>query len=174
MIEALRARDDWKFAGIIPLADRALAVAWWAVLLLRGVLPALFALAMGMLVGAVQRGESLTLPLTLVTAVFIPLQVMNPIHHALGANLGSRISAWLYDQLTIACVRPPGMGHLEDPKLTSDLTMARDFDLGITGPPMAYSMDFIASGLVEMIAGLACALLLTAYAWWAPIVLAAG
>jgi ATP-binding cassette, subfamily B, bacterial len=174
MIEALRARDDWKFAGILPLADRALAAAWWAVLLVRGSLPALFALAMGNLVGAVQRGESLTLPLTLVTAVFIPLQVMAPIHTALGSNLGSRISAWLYDQLTIACVRPPGMGHLEDPKLTNDLTMARDFDLGITGPPMAYSMDFIASGLVEMIAGLACALVLVAYAWWAPLLLAAA
>ena len=174
MIEALKTRDDWKFAGILPKADRSLAAAWWAVLILRGLLPALFAVAMGNLVGAVQRGEPLTLPLTLVTIVFIPLQVMSPIHHALGTNLGSRVSAWLYDQLTIACVRPPGMGHLEDPALTSDLTMARDFDLGITGPPMAYSMDFIASGLVEMIAGLACALVLVAYAWWAPLLLAAG
>src|SRR5262245_30180443 len=172
MIERLRARDDWRFAGILPQADRALAAAWWTVLVVRGVLPALFALAMGNLVGAVQRGEPLTLPLTLVTIVFIPLQVMAPIHTAVGANLGSRISAWLYDQLTIACVRPPGMGHLEDPKLTNDLTMARDFDLGITGPPMAYSMDFIASGLVEMIAGLACAVVLLAFAWWAPLLLA--
>ena len=40
----------------------------------------------------------------------------------------------VYDQLTWACVGPPGMGHLEDPRLTSDLTMARDFDLSITGP----------------------------------------
>ena len=32
-------------------------------------------------------------------------------------------------------------------------------------------MDFIASGLVELIAGLACAVVLFAYAWWAPIVL---
>jgi ABC-type multidrug transport system fused ATPase/permease subunit len=174
MIERLRARDDWRFAGILPRADYPLATAWWAVLILRGVLPALFAVVMGMLVGAVQRGESLTLPLTLVTIVFIPLQVMSPIHRVLGANLGSRVSAWLYDQLTIACVRPPGMGHLEDPKLTSDLTMARDFDLGITGPPMSYSMDFIASGLVEMIAGLTCALVLFAYAWWAALLLAAG
>ena len=64
------------------------------------------------------------------------------------------------------------MGHLENPKLTSDLTMARDFDLGITGPPMSISMDFIASGLVEMMAGLASAAVLAGYAWWAPLVLA--
>ena len=33
------------------------------------------------------------------------------------ANLGDRTAAWLYDRLTDACVRPPGMGHLEDPQL---------------------------------------------------------
>jgi ABC-type multidrug transport system fused ATPase/permease subunit len=172
MIERLRARNERKFAGILPQADRALALAWWMVLVLRGVLPALFAVAIGMLVGAVQRGDPLTAPLALVTAVFIPLQVLSPIHHAIGTNLGSRTAAWLYDQLTIACVRPPGMGHLENPALTSDLTMARDFDLGISGPPMSISMDFIASGLVEMIAGLTCAVVLAGYAWWAPLLLA--
>src|SRR3989441_10928588 len=172
MIERLRARNEWKFAGILPQADRALALAWWMVLVLRGVLPALFAVAMGVLVGAVQRGEPLTASLALVAAVFIPLQVLSPIHHAIGTNLGSRTAAWLYDQLTIACVRPPGMGHLENPTLTSDLTMARDFDLGISGPPMSISMDFIASGLVEMIAGLTCAVVLAGYAWWAPLLLA--
>jgi ABC-type multidrug transport system fused ATPase/permease subunit len=100
------------------------------------------------------------------------LQVLPAIHQVVGANLGSRISAWLYDQLTTACVRPPGMGHLENAKLTNDLTMARDFDLGITGPPMFISMDFIAGGLVEMVGGLASAVVLSAYAWWAPLLLA--
>ena len=92
-----------------------------------------------------------------------------PIHQAVSANLGDRTAAWLYDRLTEACVRPPGMGHLEDPELTSDLTVARDFDLGMTGPPLSISMDFIAGGLVEMIGGLASACVLFAYAWWAPL-----
>ena len=140
--------------------------------MLRGLLPALFAIAIGVLVGAVQRGEDLFFPLALVGAVFVPLQVLSPLHHAIGANLGDRTAAWLYDRLTSACVRPPGMGHLEDPKLTNDLTMARDFDLGITGPPMSISMDFIASGLVEMIAGIASAVVLAGFAWWAPPLLA--
>jgi ABC-type multidrug transport system fused ATPase/permease subunit len=164
-------RNEWKFFGVLPKADHLLAVAWWTVLLLRGVLPAAFALAMGLLVGAVQRGDNLTGPLTLVGAVFILLQTLTPVHQAIGANLGDRTAAWLYDRLTEACVRPPGMGHLEDPKLTSDLTVARDFDLGMTGPPLNISMDFIAGGLVELIGGLACAVVLAAYAWWAPVVL---
>ena len=103
--------------------------------------------------------------------IFVLLQVLTPIHQAVGANLGDRTAAWLYDRLTEACVRPPGMGHLEDPKLTNDLTVARDFDLGMTGPPLSISMDFIAGGLVELIGGLASAVVLAAYAWWAPILL---
>src|SRR6266851_5497584 len=171
MIERLRARDEWKFFAVLPKADRILALVWWVVLVLRGVLPAVFAIAMGALVAAVQHGGGLAGALALVGIVFVLLQILSPIHQVVGANLGDRTAAWLYDRLTEACVRPAGMGHLEDSKLTSDLTVARDFDLGMTGPPLSISMDFIASGLVEMIGGLACAAVLAAYAWWAPIVL---
>jgi len=172
MIDRLRARDEWKFADVLREADRPLAAAWWTLLVMRGVLPALFAIAMGGLVQAVQQAGSLAAPLGLVGIVFVLLQVLSPIHQAVGANLGSRTAAWLYDRLTNACVRPPGMGHLENPKLTTDLTMARDFDLGITGPPMFISMDFIAGGLVEFIGGLASAVVLAGFAWWAPLLLA--
>src|SRR5216117_3808251 len=127
---------------------------------------------MGALVGAVQRGDSLAGPVAFGGVIFVLLQVLTPIHQAVGANLGDRTAAWLYDRLTDACVRPPGMGHLEDPTLTNDLTVARDFDLGMTGPPLAISMDFNASGMVEMIGGIASAAILAAFAWWAPIVLA--
>jgi ABC-type multidrug transport system fused ATPase/permease subunit len=171
MMERVAARNEWKFFSVLPKADRFLGFAWWAALLLRGLLPALFTVAMGWLVGAVEHGASLAAALALVSVVFVLLQVLSPLHQAIGANLGSRTAAWLYDELTIACVRPPGMGHLEDPRLTTDLTMARDFDLGISGPPLSISMDFIASGLVEMIGGLASALVLAFYAWWAPLVL---
>src|SRR6185503_5180327 len=167
----LQTRNEWIFAGVLFKADATLATVWWAFLILRGLLPALFALAMGALVGAVERREPLTTPLAVVGLVFVLLQVLTPIHQATGANLGSRTSVWLYDRLTAACVAPPGMGHLENPALTTDLTMARDFDLGISGPPMSISMDFIAGGLVEMIGGLASAAVLAAYSWWAPFLL---
>src|SRR5581483_2267016 len=42
----------------------------------------------------------------------------------------------------------------------------------MTGPPLSISMDFIAAGMLEMIGGLACAVVLAGYTWWAPIVLA--
>jgi ATP-binding cassette, subfamily B, bacterial len=174
MIDRMRARNEWQFFGVLAKADALGAFAWWFVLVLRGLLPALFAIAMGILVGAVQHGSSLVAPLSAAGAIFVLLQILSPLHRVLGANLGSRTAAWLYDELTTACIRPPGMGHLEDPRLTTDLTMARDFDLGITGPPLFISMDFIASGMVEMVGGLAAALVLVAYSWWAPLVLAGG
>jgi len=171
VLEGLRARKEWKFFAVLPKADRTLAVVWWVVLVLRGVLPAIFAIAIGVLVAEVQRGDRLADGLALVGIVFVLLQVLTPIHQVAGANLGDRTAAWLYDRLTEACVRPPGMGHLEDPKLTNDLTVARDFDLGRTGPPLFIAMDFIASGLVDLLGGLASAVVLAAYAWWAPLVL---
>ena len=172
MARTLADRKEWQLFSALPRAAPALALAWWIALLLRGTLPAVFAVAMGVLVSAVQRGEPLTGPLAFAGIVFVVLQVLAPIHQALSANLGDRTAAWLYDRVTVACVRPPGMGHLEDPALTSDLTAARDFDLGMTGPPLSFSMDFIANGMVEMVGGIACAVILAGYAWWAPIVLA--
>jgi ABC-type multidrug transport system fused ATPase/permease subunit len=172
MLQALRNRKEWKFFGTLPKADPGLAASWWATVLLRGTLPAIFGIAMGVLVGTVQRGQPLASALAFAGGVFVLLQLLNPISQAVSANLGDRAAAWLYDRLTEACVRPPGMGHLENPALTSDLTVARDFDLGMTGPPLSISMDFIANGLVEMIGGVASALILAYYAWWAPLVLA--
>src|SRR5215813_15019532 len=63
------------------------------------------------------------------------------------------------------------MGHLEDPRLTGDLTVAREFDLGMMGPPLSISMDFIASAMAEMVGGITCAALLFGFAWWAPLLL---
>jgi ABC-type transport system involved in cytochrome bd biosynthesis fused ATPase/permease subunit len=171
MLARLRGRNEWKFFAVLPKADPWLASVWWTLLVLRGVLPAALAIAMGRLISAVQGGGGLAAPLAFVGVLFILLQVCAPLHTAAGANLGDKTAAWLYDRLTEACVHPPGMGHLEDPKLTADLTVARDFDLGMTGPPLSVSLDFIAGGLVGMIGGLASAAILLGFAWWAPVVL---
>src|SRR5437660_8040854 len=106
MIQRLRARAEWKFFGVLPKADRPLTIVWWLVLLLRGLLPAGFAIVMGVLVGAVQRGDPLATPLGVAGVVFVLLQVLSPLHHVIGANLGSRTAGWLYDELTTACIRP--------------------------------------------------------------------
>ena len=174
MLASLRARPEWRFFSALSLAAPSLAAVWWMLLALRGVMPAAFAIAMGWLIASVQHGSAIGPPLSSLSAVFIGLQVLGPVHRAASANLGDRTAAWLYERLTDACIRPAGIGHLEDPSLTSDLTVARDFDLGMTGPPLSIAMDFVAVGLVELIGGIASAALLFVYAWWAPLVLAGG
>ncbi len=171
MLRRLRERAEWKFFAVLPRAARGLAYSWWALLLLRGVLPALLAVAIGWLVAAVEGGESLAGPLGAAGVLFVLLQVLAPVHQAVSANLGSRVAAWLYDRLTEACVRPPGVGHLEDPELTSDLTVAREFDRGMTGPPMYINMEFIAAELGQTVVGVASAVVLFGFSWWAPLVL---
>jgi ABC-type multidrug transport system fused ATPase/permease subunit len=172
LLRRLTDRPEWKFFAILPRADRRLASAWWTILLVRGILPAIFAVAMGALVAAAQHGGTAWPPLGVAGAVFVLLQVLPPLHQAVSANLGSKVAAHLFDRLTVACVAPPGMGHLEDPELTSDLTVAREFDLAMTGPPMHINMVFIADGLLQTIVGLASAVVLFGFAWWAPLVLA--
>ena len=168
---SIRERPEWQFFAVLPKADPVLASVWWLLLLVRGALPAVFAIAMGWLVGAVQHHDELAGPLVLMGTTFVLLQVLTPVHQAVSANLGSRVAAWLNDELARACVEPPGIGHLEDPSLAEDLTVAREFDRGQTGPPMYMNVDFTASSLVEMVGGVAAAVVLFGFSWWAPVVL---
>ena len=100
MLKQLTRGDHAKFFRALAQADRPLATAWWAALMLRGLLPAGFAVAMGVLVGAVQHGARLAGPLALAGTVFVLLQVLSPLHQAISNNLGSRLSAWLVKTLT--------------------------------------------------------------------------
>ena len=141
--------------------------------MLRGLLPAVFAIAMGWLVGTIQRGGRSCGAARRWSASCLcscrcsrPFITRSEPISAAGPRPGSTTSS-----------PPPasgrqGWGTWKNPELTSDLTMARDFDLGISGPPLFISMGFIASGLVEMVGGLASAVVLAAYAWWAPFLLA--
>jgi ATP-binding cassette subfamily B protein len=71
VFKRLLARNELKFFAVLPKADRTLAIVWWVVLVLRGVLPAVFAIAMGVLVAAVERGDRLADGLVLVGIVFV-------------------------------------------------------------------------------------------------------
>ena len=171
MASRLRERQEWKFFAVLPKAHRGLALTWWALLLLAGTLPAVFAIAMGRTVGAVQSGAPLAGPLVLVGTWFVVQQVAGPIRIAVSQNLGDLVSAWLNESLMSSCVIPPGIGHLEDPTLREDLTVARDFDRGQTAPPMSLNVQFVSDGLVGVVAGLGAAVVLAGFAWWAPVVL---
>src|SRR5262245_38850302 len=101
-------RPEWMFFAALPKADGQLALGWWTVLLLRGILPPLFAVVMGVIVAAIERGDALGGPLAIGGLIFVLLQVLGPIHTAISHNLGDRTAALLYERLTEACLRPLG------------------------------------------------------------------
>lgn len=174
MFAWLRQRDEWLFFTEFPRTSRRLAMTWWTLLALRGVLPALFAIAAGGLVGAVQHGSGVPLRLALVGGLFVLMQVIAPLQAITGTSLGERLMARLNGRLLAVAVEPAGLGHLEDPDLADDLATARDVELGLSGPPIPLALSFIATGLVDFFAGLAQITVLAFYNWWACLLIAAG
>ncbi|HET7432574.1 MAG TPA: ABC transporter ATP-binding protein [Nocardioides sp.] len=167
----LRARPATRFFVTMTRAVPGFAVAWWLLLLLRALVPPGLAIATGILVGRVDSGGALTGPLVFFGVVFVVSQVAPPVHQIVGALLGHHLSSVLNERLMGATLGPDGVGHLERGDLTNDLTTARDFDLGWTGPPMFMNMDFIAQGLAMLLGGIASALVLAGFTWWAPLLL---
>jgi ATP-binding cassette, subfamily B, bacterial len=174
MLADLRARPATRFFVTLTRSVPGFAVAWWLLLLVRALIPPALAIATGLLVGRVQSGSDLTGALVAFGVVFVASQVAPPLHQVVGTLLGHHFSTVLNDRLMATTLGPDGVGHLERGDLTNDLTTARDFDTGWTGPPMFLNMDFIAQGLTMLLGGIASALVLFAFAWWAPLLLLAA
>ena len=170
----LAGQQQIVFFRSLHRAAPGLSTLWWGLLVAGGVLPALFSVATGSVIDAIDRGSSLTASLAAVGILFVAMQVIGPIHLVVGQGLGRRGADHLNDRLLGAATGPPGISHLEDPELSAKMTMARDFDLGITGPPLFVAMSFIAGGLRPLLSGLAAAVVLAGFSWWAPLVLLAG
>src|SRR3954454_2560720 len=86
----IRERQEWQLARALHRAAPGLARWWWALLFVRGVLPAVLAVAIGVVVGAVNQGAPLGWPLPGARGALSAMQVLPPLHQAIGANLGNR------------------------------------------------------------------------------------
>ncbi len=166
---------EWNLVfRVLPRAHRGLARSWWVLAVLRSLLPAAAVIATGALIGAVSAGHRPGLPLAVVAASSVLILVLSPVHNAVSANLGARVGADLHGRLLRAALEPAGVAHLEEPELADDFALAREFDVGITAPPIRVCMPFVANGMVEVGSGLAAAAILFWFQWWAPLVLTAG
>ena len=163
-----------SLAGANYRASPGLAVLWWGLLVLRSLLPAVLTVSLGALVRAIAESRSVGIPVGVVTGCFMAISIAGPLHTQLGAILGDRTSGYLQSELTTACSSPPGIAHLERPGLAGELIAARDFDLGIMGPPINVSMGFVGAGLVELLSGAAQGFALATVMWWAAPIIAAA
>ncbi len=170
----LRATAEWRFLDSLTRAGRELSVAWWALIVVQGLLPPAFTLAVGNLVGAVQRGRSVGQALAIAGLVFVAMNALGPVQTAVAAQLGARAAVWLSSRILRACVGPAGLRHLEDPDLADKLTRARSFETGMGGPMLMVSVPPIGDGIAQIVAGVAQAAILSRYTWWAPLLLGAA
>jgi hypothetical protein len=118
-VRRLTSRKEWIFFSVLPKATCALLPPGGCPA--ERAPPAAFAIAMGVLVGAVQRAS----PGQRAGGCrrLVALQVLSPIHHAISENSRSNGRVALRDRLTESRVEPPGIGHL-DPTLTRPLSRA--------------------------------------------------
>jgi ATP-binding cassette, subfamily B, bacterial len=164
----------WTLVAALHQAHPRTTVAWLAMTVVRGLLPPVIAVTSGVLVTAVTGRTSLVLPLTTMALLFVTAQVVGPVHLGLSNDLGDRAAASFHDRLMAATLTPAGIAHLERPDLAADLTTARDFELGLTAPPLSISITFIADDLVPLVAGVASALVLAVTGWWQALLLVAA
>jgi ATP-binding cassette, subfamily B, bacterial len=165
---------EWNLVfRVLPRAQRGLAGAWWALVAVRALLPGVLIIATGALIGAVSAGRPASWSLAIVAASSVLILVLSPIQDSLSANLGARVGEDLHKRLLLAAIEPEGIAHLEEPALADEFALARDFDLGITAPPVRLCIPFVANGLVEVGSGLTAAAILFWFQWWAPLILVA-
>ena len=174
MMGRIRRSAEYRFLTLLHRVDPLLGALWWAFVVVRALLPAAFAVAMGTLIGAVKDGHALGPRLWTTGILFAFMEALPPINAAVSANLAQKCTTYLHDLLLEASLSPAGIAHLERPEINDLLAQARDFDLGVTGPPMSACLPRIADGFVEIGGGIGMAGLLLAYRWWAPFLAGFG
>jgi ATP-binding cassette, subfamily B, bacterial len=152
-------------------ASPGLTVLWWSLLAVGALLPSVFAVLTGQLAGLIAAGDRPRFLLVLIAlcACFLVIQVLPQAQAAVSMSIGSWLAWWLNDRLVRASAEPPGLAHLEDP----DLAITRDFDRGMGGPPLYLAVEFMRGSLLQLLVGVAAAVVLAWYSWWAALILAA-
>ena len=166
---SLRSSAEWRFLAAFAKASHGLASAWWALIVFRGALPALFTVAMGALVGAVQPGAA-GAPLAAVGVIFIAINALGRCTARSDASWARGPVAWLHDRLMRACVDPPGLAHLERPDWPTNWRRRVTSTPASPAPPLpSVACREIGNGFAEIPAASRRPCVLGGYRWWAPL-----
>lgn len=145
-----------------------------------GIFPAAFAVATGALVGAVssaagtgfasQAGQRVVVGLVAVGALLAAQELLATVENVVVPLLQARVARAMRSRALAAVQRPPGIGHLEDPALLDTLTLLVQENMKWDAGELVIGASLIGARLVQ---GLAAAVLVAHFAWWAAILLAA-
>ncbi len=145
-----------------------------------GIFPTAFALATGALVGAVVRvtgsgfasagGRHVVAALIAVGALLTLQELLATVEGVAVPLLQARASRDMRSRALAAVQRPVGIGHLEDPALLDTLTLLVQENMKWDAGDLVGGASLIGARLVQ---GLAAAVLVAQFRWWAALLLAA-
>jgi ATP-binding cassette subfamily B protein len=165
----------------MPKASAGFTAASAVALLLLGVFPTVFKVAMGRLVGAIPAAvrdgagsaaaHRVDRALVLLGAAFIAQQVIGPLSGLIADGLGRRVTGYLRARVMDAAATPAGIAHLEDPATLDKVMLAQGVGTAqITPRGVVTGLFSIAANYIS---GIASAILLMAFHWWLPLVVVA-
>ena len=142
--------------------NRRLARRLVVVSVVQGLLPTVFTLAGGSLIGAAQDGRSLAIPLIVVAVAFFGGELIQNLTDAVIEGFREQVEARRRERVMTACQRPAGIAHTEDAEVLDIVRQATDNEWPNTS---AFTMGVF--GLLRVrVAALSAAVLVVRFRWW--------
>jgi ABC-type multidrug transport system fused ATPase/permease subunit len=162
---------SWALVRLFFGVHRSLTVALLGSTLLNGALTPTLALATGELAAAVEQRRSALPALIAVGVVFALQRLLWPVQHVVLATLGRRVDESLTARVMAAVASPPGLAHVEDPRVLDSMAKAQGALDGST--PGGAAGGFAAVWSQRLQGALSLALVLS-WHWWAALGLLAA
>jgi ATP-binding cassette subfamily B protein len=161
--------------------NRRLTLTTGGLVLVAGLLPLAFALTTGALAGTLPRvaGQGMGSPagrqalgwLLATAAVFVAMQVVNPVRAAVAERLIRAVDEALAVDLMRALSTPRGIAHLEDAGVLDRVAQAQGV---VTGESVGGTVQHLSSTWSRRFFGISALVVLARFRWWLPPLLAAA
>lgn len=159
----------WRASPLFCIASIMLA-------LISGAVPVAFTIVTGRVVGAISEaigsdaGSAARARAVQALVILVAIYVLRPLVFALEgpvtASLGSRFTLELRREVLGATLGPVGIAHLENPSTADELQLIGSHDSRYHAENLVHNIASVGS---EKITGLGSAVVLAAFAWWAPL-----
>lgn len=170
---------SFAVARFLPQASLPLAIAVIVILVVSAGLSLAFIVATGIVVGSVPAtlahgfssgpGHRLVTALVAAAATFVAQQVLGPLREAIVEKLGRKVDGSFRRVIMAATLSPPGIGHLEDPKMLDRISLAQGVGLShVTPGDAVIGLADNAVSYLQMIGG---AVIVALYSPWLALLL---
>jgi ATP-binding cassette subfamily B protein len=134
-----------------------------------GALTPVLTIATGALVGAVEAGRSAVPALAAVGAVFLLERLLGPVDALATGALARRVDERLTERLMASVAGPPGLAHVEDPKVLDAVAKAQG---ALQGTNPAWAVYALRGVWAQRLQGVLSLAIVFSWRWWAALAIA--